>query len=107
MIIAPSYAMSAAKTVRNVAIRYALTADDATIARVLKKVFAIPVICVIIVRICACADIVRTALSFVPNAASVAANVTIITVLTADVATNVRTMKTVSAILAICAKAVR
>ena len=55
-----------------------------------------------IVRTCACADIVPTARSFAPNAASVAANVTIITVMTAGVATNARAMKGDSAIIAIC-----
>ena len=99
--------MNAARIVRSVVIRYALAADVATIARALKKVFAIPVICVTIVRICACADIVLTAQFFVPNAASVVANVTIITVTTADVATSALTTKAASAILAICVKVVR
>ena len=99
--------MSAERIVRSVAIRYALAADDAMIAQGLKTVSAIPVICVMIVRICACADIVPTVPFFVPNAASVVANVTIITVMTADVATSARTTKAGSAILAICATIVR
>ena len=94
--------MSAERIVRSVAIRYAMTAEDATTARGLKKVFAIPVICVTIVRICACADIVLTVRRFVLNVASVVANATIITVMTAGVATNARAMKGDSAIIAIC-----
>ena len=48
------------------------------IARASKKVFVILAICAIIVPICACADIVRTAPFYAPNAASIVANVTII-----------------------------
>ena len=84
-----------------------MNAGYATTAQVLKKVFAIPVICVTSVRICACADIVPTAQFFAPSAASVVANVTIITVPTAGVAMNALITKTVFAILAICAKNVR
>ena len=87
--------------------RYVLTAVHAMIAQVLKKVFAILAICVKNVRICAYADIVLIAQSFVLNVANVVVNVTIIIAMNAVVATSAQAMKVVSAILVICAKLAR